>query len=77
MLSRQAGFSDTPRLCRAWRDAASWLRRRRQYHAAVRELAALDERMLKDIGITRGDIPAVARGQFSRSDGVHPEIRHE
>jgi len=37
---------------------AAWSERR----AALRELNALDDRMLKDIGITRGDIPAVVAG---------------
>jgi len=37
---------------------AAWSERR----AAFRELSALDDRMLRDIGITRGDIPAVIAG---------------
>jgi len=40
------------------RSLAAWSER----HAALRELNALDDRMLKDIGITRGDIPAVVAG---------------
>lgn len=32
------------------------------YRKAVRELAELDSRQLKDIGLTRGDIKAAARG---------------
>ena len=35
-----------------------------RHHSRVmyRNLMALDDRMLKDIGIARGDIPAVAKG---------------
>src|SRR5262245_28100538 len=40
------------------RSLAVWTERR----AALRELSALDDRMLKDIGITRADIPAVVAG---------------
>ncbi len=38
------------RLVRAWR----------RYHQSVRELSRLDDRELADIGLSRGDIPAVA-----------------
>ena len=34
-----------------------------QRRRVIKELNALDERMLSDIGITRGDIPFVANGQ--------------
>jgi uncharacterized protein YjiS (DUF1127 family) len=37
-------------------------RRRRRVRVAYRELMALDDRMLADIGLRRVDIPAVARG---------------
>lgn len=37
-------------------------RRRRDLRAAERELSALDERLLGDIGILRGDIRDVVRG---------------
>lgn len=49
---------------------AAWTERR----AALRELNALDERMLRDIGITRGDIPAVVAGMTAAGhvDGVDP-----
>jgi uncharacterized protein YjiS (DUF1127 family) len=33
-----------------------------QYHRAVRELSSLDERQLRDLGITRADIHTIARG---------------
>lgn len=38
-------------------------RRAHQRQRVIKELNALDERMLSDIGITRGDIPFVANGQ--------------
>lgn len=34
------------------------------YHRTVRELNALDNRQLNDLGITRGDINSIARGQL-------------
>src|SRR5262249_49840921 len=40
------------------RVAVTWSERR----AAYRELSALEDRMLRDIGITRADIPAVIDG---------------
>lgn len=41
---------------------AAPLARRRSREAARRELLSLDQHMLRDIGITRGDIPYVVRG---------------
>ena len=37
-----------------------FLRAWRKYNASVRELSNLGDRELADIGISRGDIPAVA-----------------
>lgn len=37
------------------------VRKWKQYEQAVRELAALNDRELADIGITRSDIPRVVR----------------
>jgi len=34
-----------------------------QYHRTVRELNALDNRQLRDLGITRADIHEIARGK--------------
>jgi uncharacterized protein YjiS (DUF1127 family) len=49
---------------------AAWTERR----AAYRELSALDDRMLRDIGITRADIPAVIAGMTAAGhvDGADP-----
>lgn len=35
--------------------------RRRRYRATVRELAALDDDILADVGVPRGEVEAVAR----------------
>ncbi len=36
-----------------------------QYQRTVRELNALDGRQLHDLGITRSDIKAIARGTYA------------
>jgi uncharacterized protein YjiS (DUF1127 family) len=41
-------------------------RRRRQRAAAIRKLRAWDDRMLKDIGLTRGEIIAAVDGRLDR-----------
>ena len=38
------------------------LRRRRNIAARLRELSALDDRMLEDIGLCRADVARVAEG---------------
>jgi uncharacterized protein YjiS (DUF1127 family) len=43
--------------CRAWIDR----------RAAARTLSRFDDRMLKDIDITRSDIAAAVRGDFGRT----------
>jgi len=40
--------------------------RSHRLRATARELASLDDRMLRDIGISRGQIPTVAAGRNPR-----------
>ncbi len=57
LFTRQAGFTDAPRhktMLGAW---AEWRRRR----LAAAELNALSDRELADIGVSRQEIPQVAR----------------
>lgn len=44
--------------------AAAWKERRRNRDGA-RQLEAMSDHALNDIGLTRGDIPAVRRGEIS------------
>ena len=37
-----------------------------QYQRTMRELNALDQRQLNDLGITKGDIKNIARGALAR-----------
>ena len=53
----------------AWRLFAPLLRAlhvARQQDRVARELSLLSDRELADFGLSRGDIPAVARGEFRR-----------
>jgi uncharacterized protein YjiS (DUF1127 family) len=43
------------------RRASQWFRERRLERATYRELAALDDRMLRDLGLSRGELHYVAR----------------
>ena len=53
---------------RAWRDR----------HAALRELHALDDRLLRDIGLTRADFDGVVRGRdgaaAAEAETAAPEV---
>ena len=55
-----AGWSNAGARVRAW------LTTRREIADATWRLEALGERELADIGVTRADIPAVARGHLRR-----------
>ena len=44
-----------------------WLERQAKVKSTVRELSALTDRELSDIGITRSDIYGVAKGYITRA----------
>lgn len=47
----------------------------REYQATYRELSALDDRMLADIGISRTDIPRVAAGLWVPENRVERVVQ--
>ena len=49
--------------CLIWRAVSEFICHR-ALRAAEVELNALDDRLLKDIGLSRGDIPKVVSGEF-------------
>jgi uncharacterized protein YjiS (DUF1127 family) len=57
-LPQRAGVALMP----AWRAVVLWHKRRR----AVRELRALDDRSLRDIGLGRSEIECAVRGAVGR-----------
>jgi uncharacterized protein YjiS (DUF1127 family) len=57
-------FADAAK--RAWAWLAAPVRAFFQRELVMRELTALDERSLHDIGLTRSDLPAVAHGLYRR-----------
>jgi len=44
---------------KTWNDA---IRRNKEYHQTIKELSVLTDKELNDIGIARGDIRSIARG---------------
>ena len=51
----------------------SALHRRYQHRVTVRELMALDQRTLKDIGLHESDIPSVVEGTLNSRNSVPPK----
>lgn len=49
-----------PSLQDTWLRLLTRIEARRRHRKAVTELAAMDDRMLADIGVSRGDVPHVA-----------------
>jgi uncharacterized protein YjiS (DUF1127 family) len=68
-----AGFV-LPRIERAIGSYRAW----RDRHAALRELRVLDDRLLRDIGLTRADLDGVVRAREAAAEAevetVSPEI---
>lgn len=56
-----------------WKAYTKWLARRRN----LRALAALDDRMLRDIGVDRGEIQSIVDGVIGYEASLaNPEVRH-
>ncbi len=52
--------------------AAKWIVRRYKRHVSIGELSRLDDRMLRDIGVSRFEIPAVVDAALKSPDRVTP-----
>jgi len=61
LLAGAAQSSPTRRLAGLLASFNRWLENRRRYRATVRELEALDDDILADVGVARGEIESVAR----------------
>ena len=60
--SADLGFASWPAaLARPIRQGIAWIGLRRRLRRDVRELMALDDRMLEDIGLRRGDVDYAVR----------------
>jgi uncharacterized protein YjiS (DUF1127 family) len=70
VLRDAAGFVPES-LAQRWatlvRRIADWRERRRRRAQITRELLSYTDRELFDLGITRGDIPAIINGTYRRS----------
>jgi uncharacterized protein YjiS (DUF1127 family) len=50
----------------------AWIRNERRVRRGIRELSQLDDRMLADIGLTRGNVMDAARdGRLPVKDFIH------
>lgn len=57
------------------RRAVRWLAREHQRRVGLRALMALDDHMLKDIGLSRGEIHAMVNGVFHAPEAGRSEQR--
>lgn len=63
-LEQRAGLNSDSwpaALARPIRQGISWIGSRRRLHRDIEELMALDDRILRDIGLSRSDIDHAAR----------------
>jgi len=58
----------------AWAWLTAPIRGFLQREFVMRELTALDERSLADIGLTRSDLPAITRGLYRRGGLAQPKL---
>ena len=61
LLAGAAQSSPTRRLARLLASFNRWREDRRRYRATVRQLEALDDDVLADVGVARGEIETIAR----------------
>ena len=54
---------------------SDWVARQRAIRAGIRELRAMSDDQLDDLGITRDQIRAYAAGRLARGHGVPPRPR--
>jgi uncharacterized protein YjiS (DUF1127 family) len=74
-MSALSAPSLTPNYARSSLPGRMWAmvklyRRRRQHHRAARVLAALNDHLLKDMGISRSEIHGAVRGQLGQRRDV-------
>jgi uncharacterized protein YjiS (DUF1127 family) len=62
----------TSRLVRVLKNTRNGIAEARRMHRLYEELASMTSRELKDIGISRSDIPAVVAGTFRRERATTP-----
>jgi len=55
-----------------WQKAGTWLSREHRRRQTIRELSAMSDEMLADVGIARADIPAIAADLFVERPAAAP-----
>lgn len=61
-----------PRGESVWQQLGAWLGREHRRRRTIRELSAMSDEMLADVGISRADIPAVAAALFDEPPAAMP-----
>ncbi|MGF1629648.1 MAG: DUF1127 domain-containing protein [Kiloniellaceae bacterium] len=55
-----------------WQKLGAWLSREQRRRQTIRELSAMSDEMLADVGIARADIPAIAAALFDERPAAAP-----